>query len=66
MATADEYRAFARECLKWAEEADTDEVRDAFIQMALDWKAAALRTEGIGVDRTEAISNCKTGSGAER
>jgi hypothetical protein len=54
MATAKEYRKFARECLKWAEEAESEELRDAFLQMARDWEAAALRADGIGLERIEA------------
>lgn len=47
MATADEYRQFAVECFRWADEAETDEIREAFLQMARDWTAAALRVEGV-------------------
>lgn len=43
MATAEEYRQFATECFRWAEEAETAEMREAFLQMARDWTAAALR-----------------------
>ena len=47
MATAEEYRQFATECFRWADEAETEEMREAFLQMARDWTAAALRTEGL-------------------
>ena len=46
MATADEYRQFANECLRWATEADTDEFRQSFLDMARDWTLAAMRLEG--------------------
>jgi hypothetical protein len=45
MATAQEYRKFAEECLRWADEAETEEFKDAFIQMARDWTLAAMRLE---------------------
>jgi hypothetical protein len=53
MATPAQYRHFARECLKWATEADSDELRDSFLRMARDWEAAALAADGIGLERIE-------------
>jgi hypothetical protein len=47
MTTAQEYRKFAEECLRWATEAETEEFKDAFIQMARDWTLAAMRLEGF-------------------
>jgi hypothetical protein len=47
MATAGEYREYAKECLKWATEADTDEFRQSFLDMARDWTLAAMRLEGV-------------------
>jgi hypothetical protein len=41
MATADEYRQFAEECLRWARGAKTDEQRKAFLDMARAWTQAA-------------------------
>jgi hypothetical protein len=46
MATADEYRAYAKECLKWAAEAEADDDRRSFLEMARDWTLAAMRLEG--------------------
>jgi len=45
MATAQEYRKFAEECLRWADEAETEEFKDAFIQMDRDWTLAAMRLD---------------------
>ncbi len=42
MATADVYRQYAVECLHWAEEAETDDQRQSFLNMARDWTLAAL------------------------
>jgi hypothetical protein len=46
MTTAQDYRQFADECLRWADEAETEEFKDAFIQMARDWTLAAMQLEG--------------------
>jgi hypothetical protein len=43
MTTADEYYRYARECLQWASEAETDEQRDNFFAMARAWTQAALQ-----------------------
>jgi hypothetical protein len=47
MATADEFREYAKECLQWADEAETDDQRQSFLDMARDWTLAALRLEGV-------------------
>jgi hypothetical protein len=47
MATVSEYRQFAAECLRWATEAETEDMRKAFLDMARDWTLAALRLEGV-------------------
>ena len=46
MTTAPEFRKFADECLRWADEAETDDDRQSFLDMARDWTLAALRLEG--------------------
>jgi hypothetical protein len=43
MTTADESYRYARECLQWASEAQTDEQRDNFFAMARAWTQAALQ-----------------------
>jgi hypothetical protein len=43
MTTADEYRQYAHECIQWAKEAETDDQRQSFLNMARDWTLAALR-----------------------
>jgi len=37
MKTAAEYRAMAYECFKWAREAQTNEVRKSYLQLAQIW-----------------------------
>jgi hypothetical protein len=46
MTTANEYRQFAKECLRLADEAKTAELRQAFLDMARDWTVVAFRAEG--------------------
>jgi hypothetical protein len=55
MATADEYRQFAKECLRWATEVAEDE-RQAFLDMARDWTLAAMRLEGILIPERRAAT----------
>ncbi len=45
MASAKQYRQYAEECLKWAKEAQSDEYREALIQLAQDWLLAATKAE---------------------
>jgi hypothetical protein len=49
MATADEYRTYAHECLKWASESETEEQQSLFLGLARSWTCAALRIEGVMV-----------------
>jgi hypothetical protein len=46
MDTADGFREYAKECLRWAAEAKTEEEREAFVVLAEQWLEAALRAEG--------------------
>jgi hypothetical protein len=45
--TAAEYRAMAEECIKWAGEAYTDEVRESYLQLAQIWLDTAARINGL-------------------
>jgi hypothetical protein len=42
MVTAKEYRELAMEFYKWADEAETGEVRDTYLRLASKWTIAAL------------------------
>ena len=46
MKTASEYRATAEECFRWAREANKEEVRDSYIQLAQVWLNAASLIDG--------------------
>ena len=43
MKTAAHYRALAEECIKWADEAYTNEVRESYLQLARIWLDTASR-----------------------
>jgi hypothetical protein len=51
MKTAAEYRAMAEECLKWAREARTSEVRASYSQLAQVWLDAAYKLDGVPATR---------------
>jgi hypothetical protein len=47
MKTAAEFRAMAEECVKWAGEAYTDEVRQPLLQLAQIWLDTASQVDGL-------------------
>ncbi len=47
MKTAAHYRAMAEECIKWAGEAHTAEVRESYLQLARIWLDTASRMNGL-------------------
>jgi hypothetical protein len=47
MSTVDEYRKYARDCLRWANRARTDEQRKQFLSLAREWQQAASGLEGV-------------------
>ncbi|MGN6750820.1 MAG: hypothetical protein ACTHJS_19775 [Xanthobacteraceae bacterium] len=59
MKTAAEYRAMAEECIKWAGEAYTDEVRESYLQLARIWLDTASRLNGL------ATSDAQTGQSSK-
>jgi hypothetical protein len=48
MAKVEDYRAYAKQYFVWAQEADTEELRRASLEMASYWMEAAMRTECLG------------------
>jgi hypothetical protein len=46
MTTSSEFREYARECLQWADQAETEDQRESFLDMAKHWTLAAFRLEG--------------------
>jgi ferric-dicitrate binding protein FerR (iron transport regulator) len=51
MASADEYREFARDCLRWAQKNRDPEQHRALMKMAEVWTEAALQLEQAPVPR---------------
>jgi hypothetical protein len=47
MVTAKEYRELAIEYYKWADEAETDQVRATYLRLAREWTLAALGANGL-------------------
>ena len=47
MTTTPQYRFYAEECLRWAEETDNEEHRQAFLDMAAAWLHLASRERSI-------------------
>lgn len=56
MATASEYRQYARECVDSARDATTDPARDQFLELAKLWLTAAARMDVQVVTSTETNS----------
>ena len=49
MMGADEYRFYAQECLRWADQTDNDEHRHAFLEMAKVWTQLFIHGNGARV-----------------
>ena len=54
MTTAKEYRTHAKSCFARAQETDSEESRQASLEMASYWMDADMRTECLGDSRLEA------------
>jgi hypothetical protein len=53
MTTAKEYRAHAKKCFIRAQETESEELRQASLEMASYWMDASMRTECLGDSRVE-------------
>jgi hypothetical protein len=47
MASQDEYRKFAQQCVKFAAQSKSDEDRTNFVEMARAWRRVALAPEDV-------------------
>jgi hypothetical protein len=56
MTTSREYRQFAQQCTEWAVETDTDEARDALLDLARDWTVAALVLDRAAAEKASLIT----------
>jgi len=48
MPTKEEFRFYAHECLRWADETDNDEHRQGLLDMAQVWLQLAMQGSAIG------------------
>jgi len=53
MAKVEDYHAYAKQYFVWAQEADSEELRRASLEMASYWMEAAMRTECLGDSHVE-------------
>jgi hypothetical protein len=49
MSTVNEYHTYARDCLRWAARARTEQQRKQLLSLARDWTQSALGLEGVSV-----------------
>ena len=49
MSTVNEYHTYARDCLRWAARARSEEQRKQLLSLARDWTQSALGLEGESV-----------------
>jgi hypothetical protein len=48
-----DYQQYAEECLRWADEADSEQHRELFLGMARAWTQADLISKGVMVPKAE-------------
>jgi hypothetical protein len=48
-----DYQQFTEECLRWADEADSEQRRELFLGMARAWTQADLILKGVMVPKAE-------------
>jgi hypothetical protein len=48
MTTNEEYQSYARECIRWARAAKTEDERKAFLDLASAWATAAAKIAANG------------------
>ncbi len=65
MKTAAHYCAMAEECIKWAGEAYTAEVRESYLQLARIWLDTASRMNGLSAGDTVSDQPSKTACSAD-
>ena len=56
MSAADEFRSYAHQCLRWADEIDNEEHRQAFLEMAKVWtQLLAMHGNGEAAQGTQTL-----------
>ena len=61
MATVNEYRQLAQECVRWAGRAKTEGERMAFLEMGHAWTLAAVRQKKSPADTRGALERKASG-----
>ncbi len=61
MPNSNDYLQFARQCIKWANEAHAPDTREAFLDLAEDWVRAAGASKRQIVQNGNSPSTCWTG-----
>jgi hypothetical protein len=56
MTTSEEYRRMAEECFGWAREAQTEEVRVCYLNLAHTWLEAAVWIDNASGKRLQTLS----------
>jgi hypothetical protein len=59
--SADLYRFYAREGVRWADECRNDEQRQVFLDMTRTWRKLALATDGRTEDGKHPLSYVRPG-----
>ena len=57
MARVEDYHSYAKKCFLQAQEAESEELRRASLEMASYWIEAAMRTECLGDSQVEPKRN---------
>jgi len=52
MPKASEFRQYAEEALRWADQTKSAEEREAYIDLACTWAQAAIQSEAVFSDNT--------------
>ena len=50
------YQQYAEECLRWADEADSEQHRELFLSMARAWTQADLILKGVMIPKSKSES----------
>ena len=58
MARVEDYRAYAKQYFVRAQEADSEELRRASLEMASYWMEAAMRTESSAIATSSRAERC--------
>jgi len=55
----EDYRFYSQQCLRWAEETDNEEHRQAFLDMAVVWMKLAAAEKHWGIEHRNNLSQIR-------